>query len=570
MVTRLSASASSLEFSPASPGELAVTAGSRVALVDAATAVEKRAITKFKEGALSGTYRSDGRLLAAGGVRPVVQVFDLGSRGVLRALEGHNAPVHVVRFAADTAALFSASDDCSVRHWDMATAVCTTVLERAHGDYIRCGAASAASPAVFVTGSYDHSVRLWDFRAAGGGGGGSALAAAAPRAAATEARADDSDEEEGGGGGEEEEEDEEEVEAPAAGGAGGGSSDEEDEDDADEDKDDSADADAAADDDIGGGGATAASLAAAPRRAAPTPLPPACALSVDHGSPVTSVVLRPGGGTLLTSGGNYVRLWDLVGGGRLLHEFSSHVKLITAMALDGTGTRLLTGGLDSLVKVHELSTYAVTHTLRADAPILSLAVSPDNARLALGCTDGTLALRHRAAKVEEMVREAKSTRLLRGGTYRYFMRGQAAGAAGADVVAPVGAGGAKRRRLAGHDRHLRAFEYGAALDAAIASNDAVVATSVLEELAARGGLRAALERRDEDRLAPVLAFLVRHVSNPRHARLLLDVADRECSLQSGKGQQRRRCGARLLCRCPASSSITSRLTAPLLPRAQSS
>lgn len=43
--------------------------------------------------------------------------------------------------------------------------------------------------------------------------------------------------------------------------------------------------------------------------------------------------------------------------------------------------------------------------------------------------------------------------------------------------------------------------------------------AVLEELAERGGLRAALDGRDDAALEPVLRFLTRNIAKPAHARL---------------------------------------------------
>lgn len=53
----------------------------------------------------------------------------------------------------------------------------------------------------------------------------------------------------------------------------------------------------------------------------------------------------------LTAGGNEIKVWDMLGGGKLLHTFSSHLKNITGMTFDGTGSRLLSCGLDGHVKV---------------------------------------------------------------------------------------------------------------------------------------------------------------------------------------------------------------------------
>ena len=53
----------------------------------------------------------------------------------------------------------------------------------------------------------------------------------------------------------------------------------------------------------------------------------------------------------LTAGGNEIKVWDILCGGKLLHTFSSHLKNITGMTFDGTGSRLLSCGLDGHVKV---------------------------------------------------------------------------------------------------------------------------------------------------------------------------------------------------------------------------
>jgi WD40 repeat protein len=52
-----------------------------------------------------------------------------------------------------------------VRYWDVTAGEQLARLD-GHADYVRACAASPASPDVWATGSYDHSVHLWDVRSA--------------------------------------------------------------------------------------------------------------------------------------------------------------------------------------------------------------------------------------------------------------------------------------------------------------------------------------------------------------------------------------------------------------------
>ena len=75
-------------------------------------------------------------------------------------------------------------------------------------------------------------------------------------------------------------------------------------------------------------------------------------MELDHGAPVESILVFPTGGSCISAGGNYIKVWDLLSGGRLLFGFSNHQKTITALAFDGSCHRLLSAGLDRLVLIH--------------------------------------------------------------------------------------------------------------------------------------------------------------------------------------------------------------------------
>ena len=66
-------------------------------------------------------------------------------------------------FSTDGLKVFSGSDDCTVMHWDMAEGKMAATLT-AHQDYVRCGATVPSTDSLYLSGSYDHSVRLWDTR----------------------------------------------------------------------------------------------------------------------------------------------------------------------------------------------------------------------------------------------------------------------------------------------------------------------------------------------------------------------------------------------------------------------
>ena len=219
------------------------------------------------------------------------KVFDIDSKTSLRKLEGHTRAAHVARWARGSLAtrLFSCADDATVRAWDITSGQETALME-GHQDYVRCGAVHDDVGDMFVSGGYDHTVRLWDVRAASGG----------------------------------------------------------------------------------------------------------AVMQLDHGAPVEAVLSLPGGGIVLSAGGDTLKVWDILGGGRLLQMCSNHHKAITSLAIDSTARRVLTGSLDRHVKVYDTTDFRVCHSFTYAAPVLSVALSNDDAHLFAGMTTGLLSMRHRA------------------------------------------------------------------------------------------------------------------------------------------------------------------------------
>ncbi|CAM9242267.1 unnamed protein product [Pylaiella littoralis] len=416
---------SCVHFSATAPHDFAVTCSTHVSLHAAATGRQMRSVGRFDHVAYSAQLRSDGKLMGTGDHTGTVKVIDVKTKGILRSFREHKAPTRAVRWSCDGLRLASASDDKTLRLWDLPTSTALQV-RKGHTDYVRALAASPSSPDTWISGSYDHTVRVWDTRQ-----------------------------------------------------------------------------------------------------------PKENVLELNHGAPVEACLFLPGGGLCVSAGGNDVKVWDLLGGGggRLLHTLANHQKTVTCLALDGTGSRLLTGGLDRHVKIYNLENFKVVHMLKYQAPVLALALAPDNSSLVAATTDRTLTirrrdLRHAAALAARgggvgggggMIGSAP--RSVRTGTARYFNRGKTEAAGQGDVkVASM-----KSKALASYDESLRKYRYREALDRGLATRNPLVVAALLEALVERGALEKALSGRDAEGLEPVLAYLTRHLANPRHTEQLTGV-----------------------------------------------
>lgn len=143
----------------------AVTTGTRVQIYSNRTRKLLKTITRFGDVARSGEIRRDGRVLAAGDDTGKIQVFDVNSRAILKTWTTHKQPVWTTRFSpTDLTTLLSASDDKTVRLWDLTTNDPVTTFV-GHGDYVRCANFMPGSMSnMIVSGSYDSTVKLWDPR----------------------------------------------------------------------------------------------------------------------------------------------------------------------------------------------------------------------------------------------------------------------------------------------------------------------------------------------------------------------------------------------------------------------
>lgn len=166
--TKLDSSPNYVSFCKNLPEFYLVTGGNGAHLFDSRTDNIQRSFSRFNDNAYCGKLRRDGKVFVAGEKSGRLKVFQVESKFMLRDLRGHTGAVHSTTWASDGLTIVSGSDDSTVRRWDLATG---TALWRSkenetgvHTDYVRFVDTHPNDPNVFVSGSYDHSVKLWDAR----------------------------------------------------------------------------------------------------------------------------------------------------------------------------------------------------------------------------------------------------------------------------------------------------------------------------------------------------------------------------------------------------------------------
>jgi len=142
-------------------------------------------------------------------------------------------------------------------------------------------------------------------------------------------------------------------------------------------------------------------------------------------------------------------------------------RLITA-GLDGlirihSVDELFDSNLGKDKKTYELP---YLHGVKTTLPITALAMSPDSTRLVVGTSTGFVTVRQRAKYVAQGVKR-KSAHQPSAGTYSFFMRGASAEADADDHVVML----QKKKKLRKYDAMLQKFRYGDALDEALESRD---------------------------------------------------------------------------------------------------
>ncbi|KAI9690190.1 MAG: hypothetical protein M1822_009151 [Bathelium mastoideum] len=112
-----------------------------------------------------GAFSPDGKQIASASDDTTVRVWDVERGGVLHTLEGHSNGIAAVAFSPDGKQIASASDDTTVRVWDVERGGVLHTLE-GHSDRVTAVAFSPDGKQI-ASASDDTTVRVWDVERGG-------------------------------------------------------------------------------------------------------------------------------------------------------------------------------------------------------------------------------------------------------------------------------------------------------------------------------------------------------------------------------------------------------------------
>lgn len=221
--------------------------------------------------------------------------------------------------------------------------------------------------------------------------------------------------------------------------------------------------------------------------------------------------------TLVSAGGPMVKVWDLAAGHKL-REVSNFQKTVSCL-YDGGERGLLAGSLDGHVKIFDSAspTWEVKFGWKFGGAVLSTAVSPNQKHFVTGLASGLLSIRTRKTepKVKQGVKQEKS------GNYARMIRGADYHGEYEHIV--ISDKAQKKKKLNTFEKHINAFRWSDALDAAFVPGVSTEQTiSVLEELRRRGKVLTSLQARDEQSLEPILKWASKSIQDTRCVSIIAD------------------------------------------------
>ncbi|CAF4202317.1 unnamed protein product [Rotaria sp. Silwood2] len=288
-------------------------------------------------------------------------------------------------------------------------------------------------------------------------------------------------------------------------------------------------------------------------------------MNFDHGDQIESVLMYANETLAITAGGLYLKVWDLLGGGRLLASLSNHHKSILCTGFTCEQNYILSGGLDRHVKIYDASTFRVVHTITYPDAVLSLGmIGPNDRALCVGMPGGLWSVKRRdgsqqmsssssavtiangygSIKIDnnsdmitsnnslvpiddESTNDTKSTASSGSRKTKSRRRFFPSGIVTPTTTDPI-ATTSRRPRLAPYDNYLRKFRASAALDAAFTSalkrRQPDIVLALFKELSRRQMLKQALAGRDDLSLLKILRYLQKHIAHTTYMPILIEVA----------------------------------------------